>query len=294
MTVRIPPRSCRFLSLRYTLVFSFARMHGEGSVANGDGERFENAEKYDAYLATFEGRLRLDLAFANLQDFLPKAGRPLHALDFGCGTGAIAVHLARLGFHVTAVDSSVPMLNRVKRAAEEAALESIAVEHGDVSQVAGRFEAGAFDVIVCHNLLEYVADPLAVLRDAFRVLREQSGVISVMVRNQAGDVLKSAIQSGDLLAADNSLGAEWGRESLYGGEVRLFTPEGLRAMLRAASLAVVAERGVRVVSDYLPSRVSRDNDYQRIFELEQKLGRRPDFAAVARYIQFVAHRESID
>lgn len=262
-------------------------------MANSDGERFQNADKYDAYLETFEGRLRLDLAFTNLREFLPKTGRPLRALDLGCGTGAIAVRLARLGFHVTALDSSKPMLDYVKRAAQEAALESIAVEHGDVSHTAGRFETGAFDVIVCHNLLEYIADPLAVLRDAFRVLRKQSGVISVMVRNQAGDVMKSAIQSGDLLAAENTLGAEWGRESLFGGEVRLFTSEGLRTMLKAESFKVIAERGVRVVSDYLPSQVSRDNEYQRIFDLELKLTRRPDFAAVARYIQFVARRESI-
>ena len=39
--------------------------------ANDDFERFRTgAEKYAAYLDTPEGRLRLDLAFANLQDFL--------------------------------------------------------------------------------------------------------------------------------------------------------------------------------------------------------------------------------
>ena len=38
--------------------------------ANDDCERFRTgAAKYAAYLETPEGRLRLDLAFANLQDF---------------------------------------------------------------------------------------------------------------------------------------------------------------------------------------------------------------------------------
>ena len=77
-----------------------------------DFERFRTgAAKYAAYLETPEGRLRLDLAFANLQDFLPQATRSLHALDLGCGTGAIAVRLARLGLHVTLLDASVPMLD---------------------------------------------------------------------------------------------------------------------------------------------------------------------------------------
>src|SRR6202007_3225767 len=56
------------------------------------GNRFQNdAAKYAAYLGTPEGRLRLDLAFANLQDFLPDDKASLRALDIGCGTGATAV-----------------------------------------------------------------------------------------------------------------------------------------------------------------------------------------------------------
>jgi hypothetical protein len=50
--------------------------------ANDDFERFRTgAAKYAAYLETPEGQLRLDLAFANLQDFLPQATRSLLALD---------------------------------------------------------------------------------------------------------------------------------------------------------------------------------------------------------------------
>jgi hypothetical protein len=117
-------------------------------------------------------------------------------------------------------------------------------------------------------------------------------MISVLVRNQAGEVLKAAIQDGDLAAAECNLTAEWGHESLYGGRVRLFTAESLQAMLLDSSIAVKAERGVRVMSDYLPPSVSRSDEYQRILELERKLGGRPEFAAVARYTQCLAHRAS--
>ena len=79
-------------------------------------------------------------------------------------------------------------------------------------------------------------------------------------------------------------------ERLYGGRVRLLTPESLRAMLVESSLAVTAKRGVRVISDYLPPKVSREHEYERIFELERKLGRRPEFVAVARYTHCLAHR----
>jgi len=110
------------------------------------------------------------------------------------------------------------------------------------------------------------------------------------VRNQAGEVFKSAIQSGDLVAAENGVTAEWGQESLYGGKVRLFRPDNLQRMLKSASLDIVAERGVRVITDYLPNTIDRSANYDRILELERKLGTRPDFASVARYTQFLACR----
>src|SRR5882672_10865754 len=170
--------------------------------ANDDSERFgTGAAKYAAYLETPEGRLRLDLAFANLQDFLPQSTRSLLALDIGCGTGAVAVavRLARLGLRVTLLDESLPMLDFAERAAREAGVtERIALKHGNATHFANLFPAASFDVIVCHNVLEYVDDPCAVLRSAARALRDPSSVISVLVRNQAGEVLKAAIKDGDL------------------------------------------------------------------------------------------------
>src|SRR5882672_10236621 len=226
--------------------------------AKPDSDRFQSgADKYAAYLETPAGRLRCGLAFANLQDFLvlPQSRRSLRGLDLGCGTGATAVRLARLGIHMTLLDSSSAMLDIAKRAARKAGVDGkIALNHGDAAQVANLFPAGSFDVVLCHNILEYVDDPVAVLRGAARAMRDSSAILSLIVRNQAG-------------------------------EVRLFTAESLQVMLMEASLAVTAKRGLRVVSDYLPPRVSLSAEYERIFELELKLGRRPEFAAVARYTQ---------
>ena len=266
-------------------------------ITKADSERFQSsADKYAAYLETPEGRLRLDLAFANLQEFLPlpHAKPSLRALDLGCGTGVTGVRLARLGIHVTLLDSSPAMLDVAKRAAREAGVtEKVALKHGDAAQVADLFHAGSFDVILCHNILEYVDDPGVVLRGAARALRDSSAILSVLVRNQAGEVLKAAIQAGDLAAAEHNLTAEWGQESLCGSRVRLFTPDSLQAILKAASLAVTAGRGVRVIADYLPPRVSRSAEYDRILGLERKLGSRPEFAAVARYTHCLAHRAGL-
>jgi hypothetical protein len=62
--------------------------------------------------------------------------------------------------------------------------------------------------------------------------------------------------------------------------------------MAAAALTVIAKGGVRVLSDYLPPKISPSGEYQAVFELESQLGKRPKFAAIARYLQFLAHSAS--
>lgn len=255
--------------------------------------RFDrDASRYATYLQSSEGRLRTDLAFANVQDFLPKAidTKPLRALDIGSGTGEASLRLARLGAEVTMLDSSVAMLELARKSIIEAgALDRITVQGGDAAQLGKIFSTERFDIILCHNVLEYVDDPGAVLRDAARLMRNSSAMLSALVRNQAGEVMKAAIQAGDLPAAEHKLDAEWGQESLYGGKVRLFRPDTLDTMVKDAALTVRAERGVRVISDYLPPTLSRSEEYERIFALERLLGMRQEFLGVARYLHVLAH-----
>jgi S-adenosylmethionine-dependent methyltransferase len=259
--------------------------------ANPECDRFlGGAHTYAAYLDTPEGRLRSDLAFANVQAFLPlpSPAQSPRALDVGAGTGTLALRLASLGFHVTLLDSSAAMLGIADRAAREAGVgDRILLKEGDASRVAQLFSCQFFDLILCHNVLEFVDDPAAVLHAASQVMTE-SALLSVLVRTQAGEVFKAAIQGGNLSAAERNLTAECGCESLFGGRVRLFAPGSLEGMLNAASLVVKATHGVRVLSDYLPPAVSRVASYPEILELERKLGSRPEFAAVARYAQYLA------
>jgi S-adenosylmethionine-dependent methyltransferase len=259
-----------------------------------DKNRFENdASRYAAYLETPEGRLRAELAFANFAELLPApaAFNSLQALDLGCGTGTASVHLARLGIHVTLVDSSAAMLELAERTIAVAGVsDKITIKHGDAAQLAEIFQPRSFDILFCHNLLEYVNDPGVVLRGVVGLMRNSSAILSVLVRNQAGEVLKAALQAGDLAAAEQNLTANWGQESLYGGGVRLFTPEALEAILKDAPLTVTARRGVRVMADYLPAQISRAVEYDRIFALERKLGMRHEFFGVARYLHFLASR----
>jgi ubiquinone/menaquinone biosynthesis C-methylase UbiE len=119
----------------------------------------EEADKNAAYLETAEGRLRLDLTVAAVAEFLPvlPSTKPLRALDLGGGTGAAAVNLARRGVEVTLLDSSLAMLNMAERTALNAEIgDKVVLQHGDVAQAGKLFAEEFFDIVLCHNVLEYV------------------------------------------------------------------------------------------------------------------------------------------
>jgi S-adenosylmethionine-dependent methyltransferase len=161
--------------------------------------------------------------------------------------------------------------------------------HADIGQLRELFAAESFDVVVCHNLLEYTEDPSAAVRDIAHVQRKD-GVLSVLVRNRAGEVLKDAVKSGDWKLATANLTAETVVDSLYGKPMRVFASADLHELLARSGLEVVAQHGVRVFFDYLDLEHRTDATYSQIFALESTLGARPEFSAIARYIQAIARR----
>jgi S-adenosylmethionine-dependent methyltransferase len=251
-----------------------------------------DAQRYAEYLETPAGRLRCDLAFANLAEFLPRpAARSGRALDLGGGTGEIAIRLARRGFHVTLLDQSPAMLEASDRAIHRAGMSHrVALTQGDAAAATSLFPGDSFDVVVLHHVLEYTGDPGLVLRGAAYVLRrERTAILSVVARNRMGAALGAAIQSGDPTAVERALTAASTDEPICGGRARLFTIPELRTLLAQASLEPAAERGVRIVFDYLPPSAARDRG-DRVAALERVLGAIPEFSAIARYAQMLARR----
>jgi len=234
-------------------------------------ERFQETDKYAGYLRTTEGRLRSDLGWTNLRCFVPADVLGRCALDVGGGTGILALRLAELGFAVELLDSSEPMLALAGKEANARELSSrISLHHGDATRLSDLFQPSSFHVVVCHNLLEHVADPVAVLGGLAHVIRKDGeSVVSLLVRNRCGEVLKAAIKSNDMELAKRALGAEM-------------------VMIERAGLEVIAERGVRVVSDYLKCEAPTEDTYRRLLDLELLLGAQPQFAAIARYTQMIA------
>ena len=200
----------------------------------------------------------------------------------------MSVRMARKEFQVVLLDSSEEMLGIARKEAEASGVaERIAFRQADASQLRELFEAESFDIVVCHNLLEYVADPSAIVGGIAYVLRKD-GIFSLLVRNRSGEVLKAAIKSPDLALAKDNLSAQTVVDSLYGKPTRVFDLADAVQILASADLEVVTACGVRVFSDYRDLADPDAETYRHVLELEVTLGSQPPFAAVARYIQIIA------
>jgi ubiquinone/menaquinone biosynthesis C-methylase UbiE len=90
-------------------------------------------------------------------------------LDLGCGTGELAIALAASGMRATGCDISREML----RIAADASTSGIAVDWVELEPDwrVLPFRADAFDAVVASSVLEYVNDPVTVLRECRRALR---------------------------------------------------------------------------------------------------------------------------
>jgi ubiquinone/menaquinone biosynthesis C-methylase UbiE len=114
----------------------------------------------------------------------PRPGE--HGLDIGCGTGVVAMRVARVvgptGI-VVAVDASTNMLQRAVEARAREGLDNLTCRHLWIDDVLP-FADGLFHLVTFGNSLAYLTDPLAVLREARRVLRDE-GRVAVSVRRRS-------------------------------------------------------------------------------------------------------------
>ncbi|MCB0060224.1 MAG: methyltransferase domain-containing protein [Caldilineaceae bacterium] len=252
------------------------------------------AGKLDAWRRNQEqpwNLLRYRLVEATLLGAIGERG-PRQVLDVGGGDGRDALPLARLGHTVTVMDYVPEMLAEAERRAAEAGVaDRIATRLVDLAAGTLPVAAGAFDVVLCHNVIQYLADPQPVLAACAAALRP-AGCFSLLVPNPASEALRLALQQHDLPGALAALDSTTHRNILFGAEVRLRDLPVLFAMLEAAGLAVVDYYGVRCVNDYMDNdeRKFSAEGFEQLLALEQAMGRRSPYRDIARLWQIVARR----
>jgi SAM-dependent methyltransferase len=153
------------------------------------------------------------------------AGDHPRVLDLGCGDGRIAGALAAAGARVVGVDPSPRALERARAAHPGLTFEPPA---GDGSLP---FADGAFEVVICINVLEHVADTQRLMSEARRVLRPDGWLAAAVPYNGRIAAFASALTSFER------------RHDPLDPTIRFYTRRSLRALLDQFGYGDVAVAG---------------------------------------------------
>lgn len=227
---------------------------------------------------------RTALVWEALVPYLDGAGSVI--VDIGGGTGGLAVRAGELGHHVTVVDPSPDALAAATRRAEESGVsDRVRVVQGDLTDLSDHVADGSVDLVLCHEVLGLLEDPVVGLAAIARVLRPGGG-LSVVVGQRQSAVLARAMAGQIEAALDVLRGAATSQ--------RLFLAQEWSPLLERVGCSVESIHGIRVFSDLVPSALIdlEPGADQALLELERAVTDRPEYLALASQLHVLGRKSA--
>ena len=142
-------------------------------------------QKYKQMLEQPWGKIQYEITFAQLAHLKNKK-----ILDFGSGLGLVSQFLGENN-EVVAIEPEKEMLFAYPNHTYKKIL-------GSLEQVE-KFEAESFDIVLCHNVLEYIEENNRekYLSEFKRVLK-RDGKLSIIKHNQVGKIMQAVVFSNDV------------------------------------------------------------------------------------------------
>ncbi|MER5880660.1 methyltransferase domain-containing protein [Streptomyces sp. NPDC001910] len=262
----------------------------------------EDLEKFNTAMTTWQewqdapwGRLRYTIAEANLLRHLGDLdGESLRILDLAGGDGGDAIRLAARGHHVTIVDYASAMLAAAtERAVAGGVPELINCVEADATDLPRDLANGEFDVVLCHNLLQYMDDIPDTLASVLSPLKA-GGLVSVMAINRHSAPLNIAVRDMDPAAALAALDTDQTQTQMFNSALTLYTAEEIIRTLLELGCRDIAHDGIRSFCDYITddARKHEPDFYAALERLELATTARPPYMHTARLFQLTAWKPS--
>lgn len=257
----------------------------------------DRADAWSSWQASPWGRLRYALVHETTGRAIFDLGGPLRVLDVGGGDGADSLPLAAEGHYVTVLDFAPELLElAAQTAAASGVADRVHTVCADLDALMGDERAGtlamtAFDVVLCHNVLQYRTDVPATVQKLADLVRP-GGVLSVMAPNPAMDVMAAVIRRLDPVRAAQVLDSPTVHGETFDHEMRRLEAADVEEALAAAGCVVEHRFGIRCLMDLIADdeRKAEPEFYRQLQELELRLCEREPYWRTARFWQLAARR----
>jgi S-adenosylmethionine-dependent methyltransferase len=254
------------------------------------GANFDDGfANWKAYQEAPWGKLRYRVAQANLQNHLPPP--PAHILDLGGGNGLDSVPLVKEGYTAVILDFSQEMIAQGQKLAQKEQIsDKIRFKIGDATQFTT--EQPQFDIILCHNVLQYVEEGTAVLHNIHQNLRP-GGIFSLIITNPFTETFAHALRDTDLQAALDSLNQSTKYIETFDTTIQYHTDSELKVMLNAAGFTLLEQYGVRCICDFIADneRKFEPGFYAQLERLETAVSNQYPYKLLARFYQFISQKQ---
>ncbi len=217
-------------------------------------------------------------------------GRPLRILDVGAGLAQIAIELAAQGHSVVINDISANMLEKAKASAEKIDkkldITWYVCPYQALEEKLAQTETEKFDLIMSHALLEWLAEPAAVM-DFFDKHLIDGGALSVCFYNPASFDYRNLIM-GNFNLLDNTNYKADNKKSLTPNHP--VAKEEVQSWLKAHDYQTVRSSGLRVFHDYAPLKRGGHNDPDAVIRMELRYSQLEPYKWLGRYLHILAKR----
>ncbi|PKM31861.1 MAG: SAM-dependent methyltransferase [Gammaproteobacteria bacterium HGW-Gammaproteobacteria-11] len=227
-----------------------------------------------------KGSIRLAVLTRDLQEWLPaicEHDQSLRVLDAGAGLGHMSAWLVQRGHRVTVCEPSAEMLEAA-RLRLDGLESSYPVEYLQCALQDVPADS-QYDLIICHAVLEWLADPAAAIQHLNHLCRP-SGAISLAFYNRDALIYKNLIKGQFRKLANKPLAGS--RRSLTPQQP--LDPRDVHGWIAETGLTCQAQSGIRVFYDYMPAEYQSLATESQIIEHELQYSRHPAYRGLGRYL----------
>lgn len=253
-----------------------------------------------------KGEIRLAVLRRDLQQQVQRLSeqlqRPLRILDVGAGLAQLSLELASYGHELSINDISENMLIKAQAQWEQmlsntqplVATGNAVPSPNSIKWLLGAYQqldsqlSGEYDLILCHALLEWLAQPQQII-DFFDRWLAKHGVLSLCFYNPVSFEYRNLIMGNFNLLNNSGFQAD-NKKSLTPNHP--VSKEEVNSWLQQHHYQVLSVSGLRVFHDYAPLKRGGHNHPQAVIEMEVKYSQQEPFKWMGRYLHYLATPQS--